>query len=117
MSDTRQINSTDEMYCSHCGAIIKKAAEICPKCGCRVAPAPSSARSPAVTPNQDDKSSFGFAFLGFCFPIVGLILFLVWNSTYPLKAKSSGTGALIGFILGIISWIIWGVIAAVIAEL
>jgi len=26
----------DEKYCSECGAIIKKAAEICPKCGIRV---------------------------------------------------------------------------------
>jgi len=26
----------DEKYCSECGAIIKKAAEICPKCGVRV---------------------------------------------------------------------------------
>jgi len=26
----------DEQYCSECGAIIKKAAEICPKCGTRV---------------------------------------------------------------------------------
>ncbi|UZE92655.1 MAG: zinc ribbon domain-containing protein [Methanosarcinales archaeon] len=26
----------DEKYCSECGAIIKKAAEICPKCGTRV---------------------------------------------------------------------------------
>jgi TM2 domain-containing membrane protein YozV len=25
----------DEMYCSSCGAVIKKAAEICPKCGVR----------------------------------------------------------------------------------
>ncbi|GBU21037.1 hypothetical protein R80B4_00925 [Fibrobacteres bacterium R8-0-B4] len=27
--------AVDEMYCSSCGAIIKKAAEICPKCGVR----------------------------------------------------------------------------------
>jgi RNA polymerase subunit RPABC4/transcription elongation factor Spt4 len=27
--------SSDEMYCSSCGAVIKKEAEICPKCGVR----------------------------------------------------------------------------------
>ena len=34
---------TDEVFCSSCGAIIKKEAEICPKCGVRqyVAPAQS----------------------------------------------------------------------------
>jgi len=30
----------DEMFCSSCGEIIKKAAEICPKCGVRVKSAP-----------------------------------------------------------------------------
>jgi uncharacterized membrane protein YhaH (DUF805 family)/predicted RNA-binding Zn-ribbon protein involved in translation (DUF1610 family) len=32
MSDARQ-KGTDEMYCPSCGAIIKKVAELCPKCG------------------------------------------------------------------------------------
>jgi len=27
--------SADEMFCSSCGAVIKKEAEICPKCGVR----------------------------------------------------------------------------------
>lgn len=30
----------DEKYCSSCGSIIKKEAEICPKCGVRQMPAP-----------------------------------------------------------------------------
>jgi TM2 domain-containing membrane protein YozV len=29
------VKSADEAFCSACGAIIKKAAEICPKCGVR----------------------------------------------------------------------------------
>jgi len=32
MSDYRQ-KAADEVFCSSCGAIIKKEAEICPKCG------------------------------------------------------------------------------------
>jgi len=34
MSDVRE-KAVDEAYCSSCGAIIKKEAEICVKCGCR----------------------------------------------------------------------------------
>ena len=34
MSDTRE-KAADEAFCSSCGAIIKKEAEICPKCGVR----------------------------------------------------------------------------------
>jgi hypothetical protein len=103
MSDVRQINS-DEMFCTHCGAIIRKEAEICPKCGCRVAPVPSSVK------NTNDGSSFGYGFLGFLIPLLGLILFIVWKSNYPLKAKSCGIGALIGFIIGIVFSVIFFII-------
>lgn len=34
MSDVRE-KAADEAFCSSCGAIIKKEAEICPKCGVR----------------------------------------------------------------------------------
>jgi len=34
MSDVRQ-KAADEVFCSSCGEIIKKEAEICPKCGVR----------------------------------------------------------------------------------
>jgi len=50
---------------------------------------------------SNDAPSGGYATLGFFIPLVGLILFLVWHNEYPLRAKSAGTGALIGFIVGI----------------
>jgi TM2 domain-containing membrane protein YozV len=34
MSDVRE-KAADEAFCSSCGAVIKKDAEICPKCGVR----------------------------------------------------------------------------------
>jgi len=108
MSDIRE-KAADEKFCSSCGEIIKQAAEICPKCGCRVTPAPT-----AVT-NQADGPSFGFAFLSFLIPLVGLILFIVWNNTYPRKAKSCGTGALIGFIVGIVFSIIFTCVTGAVA--
>jgi len=37
MSDFQQ-KSNDEVFCFSCGAIIKKEAEICPKCGVRQKP-------------------------------------------------------------------------------
>lgn len=56
----------------------------------------------------DDESSFGWAFLGFLIPVVGLILYLVWKQDYPLKAKSAGKGALVGVIAGVVLMIIYG---------
>jgi uncharacterized membrane protein YhaH (DUF805 family) len=40
MSDIQQ-KGADEIFCSSCGAIIKKEAEICPKCGVRQKPVSS----------------------------------------------------------------------------
>jgi len=46
MSDGRE-KAVDESFCSSCGAIIKKEAEICPKCGVRqrIQPIASSSSS------------------------------------------------------------------------
>lgn len=37
--------------------------------------------------------------LCFFFPVVGLILWLVWKDNLPLRAKSCGKGAIIGVIV------------------
>lgn len=63
-----------------------------------------------------DAPSKGFAVLSFFFPLVGLILWLVWKDKTPLKAKSCGKGALIGVIVNIVFSIIYGVIIGVAAS-
>ena len=88
-------------YCSHCGAQIDDNAVICVKCGCSVA---------QNNTNPQDAPNAGFTVLSFFFPVVGLILWLVWMNTSPLKAKSCGKGALIGFISGVVLWLIYAVI-------
>ena len=52
----------------------------------------------SVGANTQNAPSGGFAVLSFFFPIVGLILYLVWHDTLPLRAKSEGKGALAGVI-------------------
>lgn len=56
-------------------------------------------------PPQDARSG-GFAVLCFFFPIVGLILYLVWKDEKPLKAKSCGKGAIIGVIVQVVFYIL-----------
>ena len=58
-----------------------------------------------------DAPSGGMTALGFFFPIVGLILYLVWKDQTPLKAHSAGKGALIGVIV----WTALSVILAILA--
>lgn len=65
-------------------------------------PNPTGAYPPAAY-NPADSGSFGWAVLGFCFPIVGLILYLVWKNTKPRSAGRAAKGALVGFILGIVA--------------
>lgn len=66
--------------------------------------------------NQDtsrslsDAPSGGYAVLCFFFPVVGLILYLVWKDQFPMRAKSCGKGALIGVIVYVASIIILSII-------
>lgn len=60
-----------------------------------------------------DTGSFGWAVLGFFFPIVGLILFLVWKSEKPVSAKQAGMGALASVISTVVLWILLIVFAVI----
>ena len=105
------------MYCRYCGKQIEEDARFCPYCGSaqqeeRQAPPPQQRY---VDPN--DAPSGGFAVLGFFFPVVGLILFLVWQDTMPQRAKSCGKGALTAVIVSasliLLTFIAIAVIAAI----
>ena len=79
-------------FCKYCGAQIDDNAVVCTSCGA------SQSTAPAVV----DKGGFGWGLLGYCLPIVGLILFLVWKDTKPKTAKAAGIGALVSVILGVV---------------
>lgn len=42
------VNERDTKFCSNCGAVIAARAEICPKCGVRVAPPPTGGKNKLV---------------------------------------------------------------------
>lgn len=50
---------------------------------------------------KPDAPSGGLFALSFFFHQIGLALYLVWKDEYPLKAKSCGKGALIGFCIAV----------------
>ena len=115
--------------CPYCGAQVDDNAMVCNVCNASLAPAaPQNDPRPTMngnpynaqnagprpgaygTPYQNgvpypqpmapaDAPNTGFAVLGFFFPLIGLILFLMWKDQTPLKAKSAGKGALIGVIV------------------
>lgn len=87
------------MYCKNCGRTVDDTSSYCNNCGARIDNKPNADAS-------EDSLSLGFAILGFFIPIVGLILFLIYEEKKPKRAKSAGKGALIGFITEIVLAII-----------
>ena len=69
-------------------------------------PYQQTAPPPNYAPPVVDSGSFGWAVLGFFFPIVGLILFLVWKDQKPLSSKKAGIGALVGVILSVVFYVL-----------
>ncbi len=79
-------------YCSQCGKELVDEAVMCPNSG-RAVQAPVN--------QQEDKPSTGLNILAFLFPLVGLILYLCFQKTTPVRAKAISKWALIGFIVAI----------------
>ena len=87
-------------YCSKCGAEINEDAVICLKCGCNV----GSTRKVI----EKDEPNTGLNILAFFFPLIGLMMWLVWKTDYPIKAQSIGKTALISFVISVVFSIIIG---------
>lgn len=104
------------MYCRNCGAPLADNAVVCARCGATVTPPapPPGAQQPYQPPyqQQEDRPSAGFNALAFFFPIVGLILYLVWKNQKPRCAHAIGKWALIGFVANIVLTII-GIVLSV----
>lgn len=86
------------MFCKNCGKEIDDNAFVCLGCGAKV--------QDDTQPVKESNNAVGWGILGFFFPLVGLILCIVWNSSKPDASRASGRGALIGFILPIVFWLI-----------
>lgn len=108
-------------YCANCGKELADNAAFCNECGAAQQAPQESAPVYQEAPQQQyqapqaqapqapvDGGSFGWAVLGFCFPLVGLILYLVWKSNKPFSAKKAGIGALVGFCLNILLSLLGG---------
>ena len=109
------------MICAACGAEVSDDARFCPNCGAAQQPGtdPAGYQTPyAATPQSPgaqsyqqpyeqpqapaDSGHWGWAVLGFCIPIVGLVLYIVWRNEKPNCAKKAGIGALVSVILSLV---------------
>ena len=55
---------------------------------------------------ENEPASAGWGVLGFFFPVVGLILYLVWYDNHRKRAKVAGKGALIGVIAYVVFYVL-----------
>lgn len=95
------------MYCKNCGRIVADDTAFCCFCGTRLN---------ATQPQQnttDSDSNLVFAIAGFLIPIVGLILYLVYESSNPARAKAAGKGALISVIVSTVLSVLISIISLV----
>jgi len=122
------------MYCAKCGKEMPDEDGFCRSCGTKVVHANNessqsawSAAEPyheeslpvdepllgeqSVTlntnnePNVQDNPSIIVNILAFLWPLLGLILYLVWKNQRPRSASSAGTAALASVALFIIFWV------------
>ena len=88
-------------FCQRCGADVGDNA-FCGQCGYPTNGQPRAYGQPPVQyvlqPVTPDAPSTGIAVLSFFFPLIGLVLYLVYHDTKPQKAASAGKGALWGFL-------------------
>ncbi len=56
--------------------------------------------------NVQDNGGFLWGLLGFCIPVVGLILFLIWKDQKPKTAKAAGIGALVSVIFYVVCYVL-----------
>ncbi len=126
------------MFCKNCGKEYAEGTSFCSNCGANLradaaggaqqaaqgAQQAQGAPYTAVPPQarivyEADGPSFGYALLCFLYPVIGLVLYLVWRDTYPMRALSCGKGALVGVIVSVggsvLAVIIWLIVVAIAA--
>ncbi len=86
-------------YCSNCGNELKDGADVCLNCGKSITKTSSTLST--------DTGSAGWSLLGFFFPLIGLILYLLWKTDQPRNSSAAGKGALIGVIVSVVFYIIY----------
>ena len=79
-------------FCTNCGNELIDDAVVCPKCGS------IAGRIKTV----GDSRSKAWAIISFLFPVLGLILYLVWRDDRPLRSSSILKGLRAGFIVMLI---------------
>ena len=101
-------------YCARCGREFEGESIFCPECTAAAQHAsPYQQASQYQPPTEVDAPNTGFTVLAVFFPIVGLILWLIWKDKTPLKAKSCLKGAIIGIVVSAVLTILFSILGVI----
>ncbi len=87
-------------YCQKCGTEKEYPYGKCYECGFQP-------NHPEMKNNAVDEGGFLWGLLGFCVPVVGLILYLIWKDERPKTALAAGKGALAYLIFGAVVFVLY----------
>lgn len=98
-------------YCTQCGNPCEDSGTFCSNCGAKLNEQPQQSayqqpyqqhyQQPAV-PMKASDGKFIYGLIGFFFPLIGFILWLLLKGDREGDAKRAGRGAIIGIITGFI---------------
>lgn len=96
------------MKCNNCGFNNKTGANFCSNCG---SPLNNYQFNNGQTyDNPDDSGSFWWGVLGYCFQLLGVILFILWRNDRPKTAKKLLIGAIISFFTPFAMLLFYGIL-------
>lgn len=111
----------DAVICPDCGTSYHKAcwekAGGCVTFACPSKPKVQTQTQQSYQQPEPDIPSTGLNVLSLFFPVVGLILYIIYADKAPKKAKAIGKFALIGVAIGVVGGILWGCAAAMMTSL
>ena len=80
------------MYCKYCGSEVK--GNFCSSCGKKI-----QEESKEIS---KETSGFGYGILGFFFPLIGFILFLVYLNDKKKASRVSLIGCIVGIVIKVL---------------
>ena len=111
----------DAVICPDCGTSYHKAcwekAGGCVTFACPSKPKVQTQTQQSYQQPEPDIPSTGLNVLSLFFPLVGLILYIVYADKAPKKAKAIGKFALIGVAIEVVGGILWGCAVAMMTSL
>lgn len=96
------------MYCTNCGKEIENNVVQCPYCD-----------TPILSKNVtiEDSGSNWWGVLSCCFPMVGLILYIIWRECQPKCAKKVGIGLLTFIVIFVTVFVVMPIVIPILISI